>query len=109
MPHIKTYARWSDKGIYWFLLTSGNMSKAAWGMFSKSSKLEPPLRIMNYEVGVLFLPQFIIGQETFPFDNQGDAKGFPVPYDVPLTPYGIDDVPFLMDYLRETMKSRESQ
>lgn len=60
MPHIKTYCRWSDRGLYWFLLTSANLSKAAMGAFNKSAKLDAPLRINNYEAGVLFLPKFVV-------------------------------------------------
>lgn len=60
MPHIKTYCRWSDKGLHWFLLTSANLSKAAWGAFNKGSNLDVPLRIMSYEAGVMFLPKFIL-------------------------------------------------
>lgn len=60
MPHIKTYCRWSDRGMYWFVLTSANLSKAAWGAFNKGSKLDLPLRIMSYEAGVLFLPKFVL-------------------------------------------------
>uniref|UniRef100_A0A1B0DJS2 PBZ-type domain-containing protein n=1 Tax=Phlebotomus papatasi TaxID=29031 RepID=A0A1B0DJS2_PHLPP len=105
MPHIKTYCRWSDRGLHWFLLTSANLSKAAWGAFNKSSKFEPPLRIMNYEAGVLFLPKFVTQTDTFPLDGSSiAAKVFPMPYDIPLTPYGLDDSPFLMDYLHEALK-----
>lgn len=28
MPHIKSYCRYSDRGLYWFLLTSANISRA---------------------------------------------------------------------------------
>ena len=41
-------------------LTSANLSKAAWGIYNKTAKFEPPLRINNYEAGVLFLPKFIV-------------------------------------------------
>lgn len=60
MPHIKTYCRWSDRGLHWFLLTSANLSKAAWGAFNKGTSLDVPLRIMSYEVGVMFLPKFVL-------------------------------------------------
>lgn len=46
--------------MYWFVLTSANLSKAAWGAFNKGSKLDLPLRIMSYEAGVLFLPKFVL-------------------------------------------------
>ena len=60
MPHIKSYCRYSDRGLYWFHLSSANMSKSAWGVFNKSSKLEAILRINSYEAGVLFMPKIIV-------------------------------------------------
>lgn len=65
MPHIKSYCRWSDSRLYWFHLTSANLSKAAWGGFNKTAKFEAPLRIMNYEAGVLFLPKFVVSSSSF--------------------------------------------
>jgi len=47
MPHMKSYF----KGSKWFLLTSANLSKAAWGALQKK---ETQLMIRSYEVGVLF-------------------------------------------------------
>lgn len=92
MPHIKTYARWTEEGLYWFLLTSANMSKSAWGVYNKSVKFRTPLIINNYEAGVLFIPKFVLKTEKpmdfFPLkqDKNGFPK-FPMPYDIPLTPY----------------------
>ncbi|XP_030383051.1 probable tyrosyl-DNA phosphodiesterase isoform X1 [Scaptodrosophila lebanonensis] len=102
MPHIKSYTRFNleEQCAYWFVLTSANLSKAAWGSFNKNSNIQPILRIANYEAGVLFLPRFVTGEDTFPLVNARDGiPAFPLPYDVPLTPYGPDDTPFLMDYL----------
>ncbi|XP_034668387.1 probable tyrosyl-DNA phosphodiesterase [Drosophila subobscura] len=103
MPHIKSYTRYNltDQSVYWFVLTSANLSKAAWGSFNKNASLQPCLRIANYEAGVLFLPRFVTGEDTFPLGNNRDGvPAFPLPYDVPLTPYLPDDKPFLMDYLQ---------
>lgn len=61
MPHIKTYSRVSPDGtkLGWFLLTSANLSKAAWG---KMNKNQDGLTIMSWEAGVLFIPQnFVSG------------------------------------------------
>ncbi|XP_013100398.2 probable tyrosyl-DNA phosphodiesterase [Stomoxys calcitrans] len=102
MPHIKSYTRFDleKKSMYWFMLTSANLSKAAWGSFNKNANIQACLRIANYEVGVLFLPRFVIGEDTFPLGSPRDGiPPFPLPYDVPLTPYSPDDKPFLMDYL----------
>uniref|UniRef100_A0A2K5DU89 Tyrosyl-DNA phosphodiesterase 1 n=1 Tax=Aotus nancymaae TaxID=37293 RepID=A0A2K5DU89_AOTNA len=55
MPHIKTYMRPSPdfSKIAWFLITSANLSKAAWGALEKNGT---QLMIRSYELGVLFLP-----------------------------------------------------
>lgn len=62
MPHIKSYTRFNleEQCVYWFMLTSANLSKAAWGSFNKSTNIQSCLRIANYEVGVLFLPRFVV-------------------------------------------------
>ncbi|XP_054729910.1 probable tyrosyl-DNA phosphodiesterase [Anastrepha obliqua] len=104
MPHIKSYTRMKleDQSIYWFMLTSANLSKAAWGAFNKNVNIAPCLRIMNYEAGVLFLPRFVTGEETFPLGHVRDGiPPFPLPYDVPITPYKPDDKPFLINYLHQ--------
>ncbi|KAF4365126.1 tyrosyl-DNA phosphodiesterase 1 isoform X1 [Cannabis sativa] len=53
MPHIKTYTRYNDQKLAWFLLTSANLSKAAWGALQKNNS---QLMIRSYELGVLILP-----------------------------------------------------
>uniref|UniRef100_A0A8D2M730 Tyrosyl-DNA phosphodiesterase 1 n=1 Tax=Zonotrichia albicollis TaxID=44394 RepID=A0A8D2M730_ZONAL len=61
MPHIKTYMRLSPdfQKIAWFLVTSANLSKAAWGALEKNGS---QLMIRSYELGVLFLPSaFLLG------------------------------------------------
>lgn len=63
MPHIKCYGRWSGEGLYWFCLTSANLSKSAWGTFNKGAKLEPILRINSYEAGVLFVPKIMVSRK----------------------------------------------
>ncbi|XP_055624786.1 probable tyrosyl-DNA phosphodiesterase isoform X2 [Toxorhynchites rutilus septentrionalis] len=100
VPHIKTYCRWSHRGLYWFLLTSANLSKAAWGVYNKSAKFEAPLRINSYEAGVLFLPKFVIGDKLFPMTIGQQHPQFPMPYDELIIPYAPEDTPFFMDYLR---------
>jgi hypothetical protein len=42
----------------WFLLTSANLSKAAWGRKLKSK--DESNYIMAQEAGVLFLPKFLV-------------------------------------------------
>ncbi|XP_050443691.1 probable tyrosyl-DNA phosphodiesterase [Adelges cooleyi] len=100
VPHIKSYCRVSPccTEMSWFLLTSANLSKAAWGRETKSDRCN---YIMSQEVGVLFLPQFLIGCDTFPLDKtqHGRTIPFPLPFDLPLTPYSINDQPWRADVI----------
>lgn len=68
MPHIKTYTRLlrstaseplSTSGCeaQYLLLTSANLSKAAWGQAQKQGA---QLFIRSYEAGVLLLPKFVV-------------------------------------------------
>lgn len=99
MPHIKTYARWSEKKLFWFILTSANLTKSAWGTMSKS-KTSPTLRLSNYEAGVLFLPKFVTNTTYFSIDASDISTPlFPSLYDIPLKKYGTNDTPFLSDIL----------
>lgn len=105
MPHIKSYCRYSDRGLYWFILTSANMSRSAWGTLSKvgSKNLNPTLRINSYEVGVAFFPRVILGKERFPMNEQqmkDDSPIFKLPFDIPPIPFGKDDVPYCAEYLK---------
>lgn len=103
LPHIKSYCRYSEQeGLYWFCLTSANLSKAAWGSMNKG--LGQVLRISNYEMGVLFLPQIMLNKPTFCLTAGGADPPFPMPYDLPLVSYSIDDTPFFTDYLLNALK-----
>lgn len=57
MPHIKTYTRVfagpKRNRIAWYLLTSANLSRAAWGEYQKN---RTQLHIKSYELGVLICP-----------------------------------------------------
>ncbi|KAG5326511.1 TYDP1 phosphodiesterase, partial [Acromyrmex heyeri] len=99
MPCIKSYTRISpdSKRVPWFLLTSANLSKAAWG----SIKRYEGYSIGNYEAGVLFIPKVITGTATFPIGKEEDAAVpiFPIPYDLPLSRYDSDDSPFVNEFI----------
>ncbi|XP_060864486.1 probable tyrosyl-DNA phosphodiesterase [Metopolophium dirhodum] len=96
MPHIKTYCRISPclTEMSWFLMGSANLSKAAWGRKLKSD--EQSNFIMAHEAGVLFLPQFLIGSDTFPIDETEPNKFpyFSLPFDLPLAGYSDTDQPW---------------
>lgn len=56
MPHIKTYTRIEKKmdgtnEIAWYLLTSANLSRAAWGEYQKN---KTQIYVKSFELGVLF-------------------------------------------------------
>ncbi|XP_056402112.1 tyrosyl-DNA phosphodiesterase 1 isoform X2 [Hyla sarda] len=101
MPHIKTYMRMSPdcRELAWFLVTSANLSKAAWGSLEKSGT---QLFIRSYELGVLFLPSaFDRPSGTFHvklnvYAKKGDSTGsFPVPFDLPPERYTGKDRPWI--------------
>ncbi|XP_043412757.1 tyrosyl-DNA phosphodiesterase 1 [Prionailurus bengalensis] len=99
MPHIKTYMRLSPdfSQIAWFLVTSANLSKAAWGALEKNGA---QLMIRSYELGVLFLPSafgldsFRVKQKFFSGSKE-PTSSFPVPYDLPPELYGSKDRPWI--------------
>ncbi|XP_064148925.1 tyrosyl-DNA phosphodiesterase 1 isoform X2 [Loxodonta africana] len=99
MPHIKTYMRPSPdfSSIAWFLVTSANLSKAAWGALEKNGA---QLMIRSYELGVLFLPS-VFGLDSFKVrqkffsGSQELMASFPVPYDLPPELYGSKDRPWI--------------
>jgi tyrosyl-DNA phosphodiesterase 1 len=109
MPHIKSYFRYSDEGLYWFALTSHNMSKSAWGVKRENKRDRTSLlNINSYEAGVVFFPRIILGQDTFPLNEQQQSSGaaiFKLPFDVPPTPYTPNDTPFCIESMQEAMFS----
>ncbi|KFK25754.1 hypothetical protein AALP_AA8G155100 [Arabis alpina] len=123
MPHIKTFTRYSGQNLAWFLLTSSNLSKAAWGALQKNNS---QLMIRSYELGVLFLPSPIKTQGcnfSCTENNQSTMKAkhevekmsklvtmtwkgdrdstelisLPIPYQLPPKPYTSEDVPWSWD------------
>ncbi|KAL5463369.1 hypothetical protein EMCRGX_G032262 [Ephydatia muelleri] len=80
--------------LAWFLVTSANLSKAAWGAMEKQAS---QLKIRSYEIGVLFLPTddglLSVATHLDSFPNPEIAV--PVPYDLPLTQYGKKDRPWM--------------
>ncbi|XP_030533342.1 tyrosyl-DNA phosphodiesterase 1 isoform X1 [Rhodamnia argentea] len=74
MPHIKTYTRYKGQKLAWLLLTSANLSKAAWGALQKNNS---QLMIRSYELGVLFLPSSIRRRgRIFSCTNKGVPSEF---------------------------------
>ena len=104
MPHIKTYTRLSpdnSNNIPFFILTSANMSKAAWGSVNQAGN---SCLIMSYEAGVIWLPSMVTGHEMFETvefrERRPGSELFPLHYDLPLSRYQDNDKPWLIDALR---------
>lgn len=107
-PHIKTYTRLSpsSKQIAWLLVTSANLSKAAWGALEKNGS---QLMIRSYELGVLLFPANFGQATTFVVSDGSsgnDALFLPLPYDVPLVPYKKDDEPWTWDSQHRELPDR---
>ncbi|CAB3232126.1 unnamed protein product [Arctia plantaginis] len=96
MPHIKSYLRVHNEKAAYYILTSANISKAAWGQVNKGNGA---LRLMSYEAGVMFLPRFVINEEFFPL-APGAKNRLIVPYDLPPVRYTPDMKAWVSDYLR---------
>lgn len=97
--HIKTYFRTShdNQRLEWFLLTSANLSKQAWGTINQKKKNQ---WIQSWEVGVLLHPQCLEADMLIPtyktdrlqVDNQSTVVPIRLPFDLPLTPYSSSDI-----------------
>lgn len=99
MPHIKTYCRpsptWGEAA--WFLVTSSNLSKAAWGALEKKGS---QLMIRSYEIGVLFIPKYLVENAVFKCSSkvkEAGQKTFVLPYDLPPRAYTKSDKPWIWD------------
>ncbi|KAI8922556.1 tyrosyl-DNA phosphodiesterase I [Powellomyces hirtus] len=126
VPHIKTYTRIDPESgeMGWFLLSSSNLSKAAWGSVEKKGT---QIMIRSYELGVLIVSDdfktdstqkavlqavTVAGLATIhPKDSPSPTDASLVvpirlPYDIPLTPYKPHDVPWTKDSLDESLASK---
>ena len=59
MPHIQCYTRISpdESEIPWFVMTSANLSKGAWGKMLRNETCQ---YLANYEAGIVFIPQIMV-------------------------------------------------
>lgn len=96
MPHIKTYTQVTCdlQDAHYLLLTSANLSKAAWGCLQKQGT---QLFIRSYELGVLLLPKFVTEGSAFSLGPSGTPGQLTLPYDLPLTPYRPGASPWFMN------------
>nr|XP_039264827.1 tyrosyl-DNA phosphodiesterase 1-like [Styela clava] len=108
-PHIKTYTRVSKdyKQAAWFLVTSANLSKAAWGALEKK---DTQLAIRSYELGVLFIPERFFpesGKKTFQLVETCEAKAdITLPFSTPLVQYSEKDEPWIWNIPHKHLPDR---
>ncbi|PAA61315.1 hypothetical protein BOX15_Mlig021690g1 [Macrostomum lignano] len=97
MPHMKSYLRYSGGSgsprLSWYLVTSANLSKAAWGSLEKKGT---QLAIRSYELGVLFVARQF-GLPNFSLEAANAAACIPVPFDLPPCRYKATDKPWIVD------------
>ncbi|KAL3671324.1 hypothetical protein V7S43_003254 [Phytophthora oleae] len=123
MPHTKSYARFNpndDKAgeLDWAIVTSSNLSKAAWGSLQKN---ETQFMIRSYELGVMFLPPLLaqrskgtpprlvtIGstgaeRSGVAVSDRQPTELLPLPFSFPLATYNPkEDEPWVWDLVRES-------
>jgi tyrosyl-DNA phosphodiesterase-1 len=117
VPHIKSYYQLTPDGkaMEWFVLTSHNLSKAAWGEVIQSSQHGKAKRlfIRHWELGVLIkgIAHVISASETKttmqhlrsmlkPVSTEGHKQGstiIPLPYQLWPEPYQPSDRPWAVD------------
>jgi tyrosyl-DNA phosphodiesterase-1 len=101
-PHIKTYMRINSKtgDLSWFLLTSANLSKQAWGTIHKTARNQ---YIQSWECGVLLhgkmfgeSARLVPAYRSDTASNDNDPNLIPIrmPFDLPLSEYSPLDEPW---------------
>lgn len=97
-PHIKTYTRVSknNQKIRWFLLTSANLSKQAWGSLHQKNSYQ---WIQSFECGILLTgdlkPGYLPTQKgTEDHSECCSTSLIRLPYDLPVEPYTSTDEPW---------------
>lgn len=120
-PHIKTFVQPSSDGrsIDWLVLTSHNLSTAAWGQVQKRSvgSTERILFIRHWELGVFISPETLqrasgddsgevrlvpftgsaIGPDTVDSGHESNDVCAALPYGLSPTPYNPEDVSWACD------------
>lgn len=85
MPHIKSYAALDaeTETPQWLLITSANLSQAAWGKLEKNST---QIFCRSYELGVFIC-----------LKDYAELDALMFPFDLPLVKYNAEDSPYLID------------
>lgn len=108
VPHMKTYFQTNSttETLHWFVLTSHNLSKAAWGEIQTSSRYGGRrLFVRHWELGVFLSPQLLGASELLPwssserkrYSTESKICTIPIPYDLYPKVYGQGDRPWAVD------------
>ncbi|OBA18610.1 uncharacterized protein OGAPODRAFT_15304 [Ogataea polymorpha] len=126
-PHVKSYCVTKNdfETLEWFLLTSANLSKQAWGApdrgygaaFQSDSQTKHVYTVKSFEAGVLIIPACIkakykikkafaltpVQGTDFYEGVNDDTVHYPIrlPYDTPLKKYSDNDRPWTTEKLEE--------
>ncbi|KAH3667208.1 hypothetical protein OGAPHI_002857 [Ogataea philodendri] len=121
-PHVKTYCVTEDNfsTLKWFLLTSANLSKQAWGApergygasFQNGKLKKHAYAVKSFEAGVLINPKILkvslndrkdvvlvpVRGTDYMENASTNAIHYPIrmPYDYPLEKYSKDDKPWIV-------------
>lgn len=105
VPHLKTYFQLGadHESMQWLLVTSHNLSMAAWGNTIRPQFCRPESRLMirSWELGVFVSPSLLRASRLVPWSPQrefldGDVT-VPLPYKLIPDPYVPSDVPWAVD------------
>lgn len=102
VPHIKSYFQVCPDGqsLSWFVLSSHNLSKAAWGDIVSRRYEGNRLFIRHWELGVFFHAK--PGQRLVPWTEASDDTRdlvMPIPFSINPEPYHEEDIPWAIDML----------
>jgi tyrosyl-DNA phosphodiesterase-1 len=107
VPHIKTYYQLGadSTSMQWFVVSSHNLSMAAWGtvIHPQFCRPDPRLMIRSWELGVFVTPSLIQGcTRLVPWSasagayDEGDVT-VPLPFKLVPDLYGANDLPWAVD------------
>lgn len=102
LPHIKTFYRYDESGdaMQWFVLSSHNISSAAWGQLQKSGS---QFFVRHWELGVFLSPKTLGCKRLVPYtfavsDNPSPGEmTVPLPYKFHPDEYCDGDEPWAWD------------
>lgn len=99
LPHIKTFFRYDSTGhgMQWFVLSSHNISSAAWGQLQKKGQ---QFFVRHWELGVFLSPKTLSCDNLRPLTCNDDGRGnmtVPLPYKFYPEVYSDGEIPWAWD------------